>query len=78
MKSTHMLENLAQSSDFVKQVSNGKKDCISLMMRAEIVYEEHMLLPGLYSTYSVLFMFYTAAINLKCDQFMVLYVKLHR
>ena len=48
-----MLENPAQSSDFAKQASNGKKACISLMLRVEIVYEEHM--SGLYFIYSVLF-----------------------
>ena len=47
-----MLENPAQSSDFAKQASNGKKACISLMLRVEIVYEEHM--SGLYSVLFIL------------------------
>ena len=37
-----MLANPSQSSDFAKQASNGKKACISLMLRVEIVYEEHI------------------------------------
>ena len=63
MKSTFMLENPAQSIDFAKQARNGKKACISLMLRVEIVYEEHM--SGLYFICSVLFMFYTGAIKFK-------------
>ena len=58
-----MLANPSQSSDFAKQASNGKKACISLMQRVEILYEEHM--SGLYFICSVLFMFYTAAIEFK-------------
>ena len=58
-----MLENPAQSSDFAKQASNGKKAYISLMLRVEIIYEEHM--SGLYFICSVLFMFYTATIKFK-------------
>ena len=63
MKSTYMLANPAMSSDFAKQASNRKKACISLMLRVEIGYKEHM--SGLYFICSVLFMFYTAAIKFK-------------